>query len=196
MKHTLKALAAVATFALSAGYSEAATYNFNVNWTTVVTGCSNCSGSGSGTGTWDNVTNIIDFTGAEAMHIDFNDGTPISDGTVTRHVTINTSVPSYTYVTTACNDGGSNTICASSAQAIGQVRPLGQRIYMMTPTQEQLGPFVWDGVRSIRTVFTGVQYRQFNFSNLTEAPAVPVPAAAWLFGSGLLGLAGAARKRR
>ncbi len=29
-----------------------------------------------------------------------------------------------------------------------------------------------------------------------QAPAVPVPAAAWLFGSGLLGLAGTARRRR
>jgi len=27
-------------------------------------------------------------------------------------------------------------------------------------------------------------------------PTVPVPAAAWLFGSGLLGLAGTARRRR
>ncbi len=39
---------------------------------------------------------------------------------------------------------------------------------------------------------TGVTY---NFTN-TTAPAVPVPAAAWLFGSGLLGLAGTARRRR
>ena len=30
----------------------------------------------------------------------------------------------------------------------------------------------------------------------SRAPAVPVPAAAWLFGSGLLGLAGTARKRK
>lgn len=30
----------------------------------------------------------------------------------------------------------------------------------------------------------------------TAAPTVPVPAAAWLMGSGLLGLAGAARRRR
>jgi len=29
-----------------------------------------------------------------------------------------------------------------------------------------------------------------------QAPAVPVPAAVWLFGSGLLGLAGTARRRR
>jgi hypothetical protein len=32
--------------------------------------------------------------------------------------------------------------------------------------------------------------------SLTEVPAVPVPAAVWLFGSGLLGLVGVARHRR
>ena len=32
----------------------------------------------------------------------------------------------------------------------------------------------------------------FNFT----APAVPVPAAVWLFGSGLLGLVGVARRRK
>lgn len=32
--------------------------------------------------------------------------------------------------------------------------------------------------------------------SFTATPAVPVPAAAWLFGSGLLGLAGTARRRR
>lgn len=32
-------------------------------------------------------------------------------------------------------------------------------------------------------------------TDVTPTPEVPVPAAAWLFGSGLLGLAGAARRR-
>lgn len=36
----------------------------------------------------------------------------------------------------------------------------------------------------------------FTLTSWTPAAAVPVPAAAWLFGSGLLGLAGAARRRR
>lgn len=41
----------------------------------------------------------------------------------------------------------------------------------------------------------GGSYEALRTFTLTTAPAVPVPAAAWLFGSGLLGLAGAARRR-
>ncbi len=37
--------------------------------------------------------------------------------------------------------------------------------------------------------------RDFVLSNFQAVSEVPVPAAAWLFGSGLLGLAGAARRR-
>lgn len=39
-------------------------------------------------------------------------------------------------------------------------------------------------------------YRISGLQVNTVAPAVPVPAAAWLMGSGLLGLAGVARRRR
>jgi hypothetical protein len=37
--------------------------------------------------------------------------------------------------------------------------------------------------------------QNYHFQATAVAPAVPVPAAAWLFGSGLLGLAGTARRR-
>lgn len=41
----------------------------------------------------------------------------------------------------------------------------------------------------------GSQY-SYNWSFNGQAPEVPVPAAAWLFGSGLMGLAGLARNRK
>jgi hypothetical protein len=47
-------------------------------------------------------------------------------------------------------------------------------------------------------VVTTPQFGSPTFSPVLTAqqtPTVPVPAAAWLFGSGLLGLAGAARRR-
>lgn len=43
---------------------------------------------------------------------------------------------------------------------------------------------------------TSITARTFTLTSWEPAAAVPVPAAAWLFGSGLLGLAGAARRRR
>lgn len=59
-----------------------------------------------------------------------------------------------------------------------------------------------DGVGDVFTLlFDGgaagsrTQY-SFEITDWTPAAVVPVPAAAWLFGSGLLGLAGAARRRR
>ena len=53
------------------------------------------------------------------------------------------------------------------------------------------------GVLTQAFTSNGVQTTNaYTLSNFVAAPAVPVPAAAWLFGSGLLGLAGTARRRR
>ena len=51
------------------------------------------------------------------------------------------------------------------------------------------------GVNSAATAYTmsGVYYDNLS---LTGTPAVPIPAAVWLFGSGLLGLIGVARRRK
>lgn len=57
------------------------------------------------------------------------------------------------------------------------------------------------GVSSAATSYTmsGVYYDNFSLSETAEIsgpPAVPVPAAFWLFGSGLLGLVGVAHRRK
>lgn len=66
-------------------------------------------------------------------------------------------------------------------------------------------PGLWDQVANSATFNNGVSALtllgqtsgMFLQGTMTlAAPEVPVPAAAWLFGSGLIGLAGAARKRK
>lgn len=46
------------------------------------------------------------------------------------------------------------------------------------------------------TLGSGSYYLNISMSNTAQAQVVPVPAAVWLLGSGLLGLAGVARRRR
>ena len=45
-------------------------------------------------------------------------------------------------------------------------------------------------------LYVPVEFELQNISIYTESTVVPVPAAVWLFGSGLLGLVGMARRRR
>lgn len=47
-----------------------------------------------------------------------------------------------------------------------------------------------------KVVLVGTNAGQVGFDNLKIDSPIPVPAAAWLFGSGLLGLAGVARRKK
>jgi len=69
----------------------------------------------------------------------------------------------------------------------GMVGELVQIGFVATGTEltDAEGGQVWPG--------TGVYYDNLGFA---EVSAVPVPAAVWLFGSGLLGLVGVARRRK
>ena len=62
-------------------------------------------------------------------------------------------------------------------------------------TQEMVGDTLSFGFGAVSTNYTpsGVFYDNLEFDQVS---AVPVPAAVWLFGSGLLGLVGVARRRK
>lgn len=52
------------------------------------------------------------------------------------------------------------------------------------------------GGNSNVTAWSAFYVHHLDFTPIPPAPVVPIPAAAWLMGSGLLGLAGLARRRR
>jgi hypothetical protein len=64
-----------------------------------------------------------------------------------------------------------------------------------TPFTAAAGTYTWTAVLAVPEGGKSKVY-QLPFTVTLTAPEVPVPAAAWLFGSGLLGLAGTARRRR
>jgi hypothetical protein len=59
------------------------------------------------------------------------------------------------------------------------------------------GTIVSAGNMSSLSFFDGIQYTEiFNITVTSTAAVVPVPAAVWLFGSGLLGLMGVTRRKK
>jgi hypothetical protein len=119
---------------------------------------------------------------------------------------------SFSYFNTTVNGGGASTQTQTSAScANGQTSILGKVCTSFAAASKN-----WEGLTFLFTFNNSTKYsftgsltgtdtsgtsisRNTTTINWTIAgidpPAVPVPAAAWLFGSGLLGLAGAARRR-
>ncbi len=193
----LKALVAASTLVLAAGSAHSALWTFNSTWIPAVTGSSDTtSSSGSGSGTFDDVTSVLTITGTENLVINFGTPATTDAAVVNRTFTIDTLNLQFTHITHSCDGTATNLICGSAAQALGEVRATGTSLQWRDPNAAVTTGTLWPLGRSLRINEAGVQNRTFVFTDLQAAPAVPVPAAAWLFGSGLLGLAGAARKRR
>ena len=99
--------------------------------------------------------------------------------------------------------GAACTGCATSATADWAFGPFGGSVGavpMAMTTLNSAFPTVADGVSGspmTTAPFPGFN-ANFDFTSITatNTGTVPVPAAVWLFGSGLVGLAGVARRRR
>jgi hypothetical protein len=109
------------------------------------------------------------------------------------------------------NDPGDLLVSGTPSQGLGQETPLSCTGSYCDDnlTGSAVGtPHPYDGgsvgtvslasggqINTLQLIAGSYTYeRDFQFTPATT-PTVPVPAAAWLFGSGLLGLAGAARRR-
>ena len=69
--------------------------------------------------------------------------------------------------------------------------------YWVAPPRDENVAFIftfYDGITNITPSFISDNYRWAVFEG--NVSAVPIPAAVWLFGSGLLGLVGVARRRK
>lgn len=98
---------------------------------------------------------------------------------------------------TGCTNQGTNNACATSLTMLN----VPQSITATASNFSNLLSLSWTTVANGTSVLGPVQ-TTVNFTAAQTSftpdptPEVPVPAAAWLFGSGLLGLAGTARRRK
>lgn len=197
MNNKLKAIIATSSLSLIAGYASATTYSVEADVIGLIVGCSACSSNATGSGTYDDATNTLNLTVSEFGHVDFQDGTGIFDATIGRDVVFSLDVPEGFSTATSCvgNDPASQqVVCGSEANVPGNTTSLG---VVNQDFSANNGPAFSLGAGE-NVFFTRLSTidRQWTITVGEEISEVPVPAAAWLFGSAMLGLAGVARKRK
>ena len=182
---TLKKLLAVSVVAV-AGHASAATFDVSGSWisTATISGVAADIAMTANSGTYDSTTGIGSWNLTA-------DASAITGAVITfdQTFTIDSATGVGTLNADASNCTGTGTAFAVSLTCNG----LGANFY---------GPLDAGGAivagQQAWAVLTPVSPADVVFAPTLTAttPAVPVPAAAWLFGSGLLGLAGTARRRR
>ena len=196
-------LLAVSALTLAATQASAAVYNITVEMTTsTTTSLQNLSGSVTtltpGTGTMDTDTGMVSATGLVLDSQQLMSGIIPITGIITVAVELDTANTSGTQTRTACTNTSASPMTCNGAVAVGQVIPIAGLSNHTWLGGETTGAEIDYSVNASSPSPLGGTL--FNVGTFTvtigsEVSAVPVPAAAWLFGSALVGLAGIGRKR-
>jgi hypothetical protein len=213
MKATNSLLAASVLIALSAGAAHASTVaTYNVTQTTTITG--QTTGSGTSTG-----SAILDSSGVLTINLTNDISTAASGGFHSTSQLVYTGSYAGTVLTITggtvqnltCSPAiATNPAACSANLLLGTIQPLSTYVAGTDsgglPLTQVSAGISYDALFDSSALTENILARnaavggqaitttKTAFTNTTPA-AVPVPAAAWLFGSGLLGLAGTARRR-
>ena len=199
---TIKTLLTLSALASVSGAAHATIWNIQMNANTAFGSNGTVEMTGF-TGTWDDVNNIGSWSGTTKL--------PLFNATVnyTQTFTMNEQTGKgnlNAYDLSSCTDDQSGILC-QSLQTVFQgtikntaVNPANPNDYKNElPFNPQDG---WTGQWTLQ-IFKFTENEdgstELNYIPLpmnVTPHALPVPAAAWLFGSGVIGLAGAARRRR
>lgn len=183
----LTTFAAAAVLAVAAGQASAATINVTgsmTDWdTTPATTTYPTTGAPAFTGTYDDVSGAFNFSFTDfEAHVDVF-GLYIADIATTGQTLAAGSGAGASLVTKT-----GSSICTGSS-VICDDQPTAD-IFLD-------GANTWNGttgtMSTTQATAGGVSLATYTF---TEVAEVPLPAAAWLFGSGLIGLVGVARRKR
>lgn len=215
MKHVKTALALSAVLA-GIGSAQAATYNYNVGMESAITGLAIGWGSSTdstpgtdpsagapgafpliGSAVYDDVAGTLVATYSYAVYIQ-SPPSATGDYTVTSTLSFTGTSGPGTFTTTAGTL--TNDSCVNGTAVCPANLNLGvPRVLSATPISGGGGGlFEQDfNVAGGTNTLTLKDFNGFLTTAYTmDFTPVPVPAAAWLFGSALVGLAGAARRRR
>lgn len=178
----LTTLASSLVLSVAAGAAHAAIYDVTVDVSGVVSGGGGGTQTGSGYGTYDDSTQVMTLTTDATVVANglFGFGKGTMDQTFTSYFDFD-SLSGTNQVTSCSNISG--TACSltpTNAQTLDSVSPIDWNAMTFTTV-------------STYTIATTTQ--NWTITSFESQSQIPVPAAAWLFGSALLGLTGVARRK-
>ena len=176
----LATLASALVLSAAAGSASAAVINVSASFTGTMTGAAVGTQTGTGTGTYDDSTGILTLDTAYTINAVAYGVLPVQQNqTALTVANFNTNIATTTIYTCQTLPGYSD-LC-------GNV-PLNAPTNSSITSGNYLS-FVSSASNSGANVIT-------TWTITPEVSEVPVPAAAWLFGSALLGLTGVSRRRK